>query len=195
MTAPREDGWICWLQTFHLEMIYCANLGSLWNSRVMFFLLSFLVRAGAWGKIQLLLWAWHWCQGSDKKPTAPILLWDWCGRGWAGKLCQDGDQPGLLLPSLQGIMQRSGRENTHCQWGQGQEATGGSFLHRSSPLLVSLKWLFVSLEGLYYTAVVVVMMSLVPVLKRLCGKIEELGSFIFLAIKSRENCNRLLNLS
>lgn len=61
-------------------------------------------------------------------------------------------------------------------------------------LLVSLKWLFVSLKGLYYTAVAVTM-STVPVVRSLCGKIEELGSFIFLAMKSRENCNRLLNPS
>lgn len=39
------------------------------------------------------------------------------------------------------------------------------------------------------------MVRIIPVVRSLCGKIEELGSFIFLAIKSRQNFNRQLNRS
>lgn len=71
------------------------------------------------------------------------------------------------------------------------------FLHQTSPLWLKdgqSKLTFVSLTVLYYAAVSVVMMRLIPVVRSLCGKIE-LGSFISLAIKSRQNFNRQLNCS
>lgn len=138
-------------------------------------------------------------RGVQQKPTAPVLLQDWFGRGWTGRALWDNDKSGHLLASLQGILQSLGRRNaqflvrtgTGTWWWQ-------AFCIRPLPSgrkMVSPNQLFVSLKVLYYTAVIVVMMRKTPVVRRLCGKTEEFGSFFFLAVKSRQNFNRQLNHS